>query len=191
MRIGRRIGGLTAAIVASGSALLAACEEAPPRGFIEYMEDAVAREATLVRCNQDRPGTALDVECANARRAAAAVAAREDHARRSALEEQSDRKRAELRAQIAAQQAAQRAAQEAAEQAARAAYEAQWGALPDGTEITVTTEVVVPPTMLQADRTQATDVQAADGAVALETTPAAAPAQTMPRPFRDGSATTP
>lgn len=139
MRIGRRTSGLTVSALAT-AALLMACEQPQPRGFIEYMEDSVAREATLVRCNQDRQGTTLDLECANARRAAAAVAARDDHARRRVLEEQSEYKRLALRAELAAQQAAERAAQEAAELAARAAYEAQWSVLPAGAEPSVSAE---------------------------------------------------
>ena len=45
------------------------------------MEDGLARDGVLTRCNQDRDATLTDVECANARRAAAAVALEVERAR--------------------------------------------------------------------------------------------------------------
>ncbi|MGD8324305.1 MAG: EexN family lipoprotein, partial [Gammaproteobacteria bacterium] len=106
--------------------LLGGCEEPQPISFAEFMDDSIAREGTLARCNEDRDATAADIECANARRAAAAIALREERARREALELESERKLAALREQVERERAATREAQLLAEAAARAAYEAQW-----------------------------------------------------------------
>jgi hypothetical protein len=105
---------------------LVACTELPPRTFTEFMEDAAAREGTLVRCNADRRATIDDIECANARRAAAAVALEVERARRAELEAESNRLRSELRDRIARQQAAEREAEELRRAMREAAYEAQW-----------------------------------------------------------------
>jgi hypothetical protein len=121
----KRCAALAFAWVTAG-ALTAGCEPARPRGFIDYMEDAIGREATLARCNADRAGTARDLECSNARRAAAAVAAREDSARRAALDRQSEQKLAALRAALAEHAEALRVEALEAEAADRAAYEASW-----------------------------------------------------------------
>lgn len=106
--------------------LLAGCEEPVPITFAEFMDDDIARDGTLARCNEDRDATAGDIECANARRAAAAIALREERARREALELESEQKLAQLRAEVERERAAAREAQLLAEAAARAAYEAQW-----------------------------------------------------------------
>ena len=112
--------------LAAAASLIVGCEAERPRSYSEYLDDAVAREATLVRCNANREATRLDAECVNARRAAAALAVKEDGDKRERLQEESDRKRAALRQRIAAQQAAQAAAAEAAQKAADEAYEARW-----------------------------------------------------------------
>ena len=123
----RVVGGCPGLLVVLGLAVLAsACEQPRPRSFTEYMDDPVARDGTLARCNQDRGATEEDPECVNARRAAAAVAAREEAAQREQRESESEQKRAAMRAQIAAQQAAAQRAEASAAAAAEAAYEAQW-----------------------------------------------------------------
>jgi hypothetical protein len=96
---------------------LSACQPPPPRSYSEYLEDDVAREATLQRCNSDRATSFGDLECKHARRAAAALAAQVEAAQRAELERESDRKRAAARERIAAQQEATRRAAEAAEAA--------------------------------------------------------------------------
>ena len=106
--------------------LLTACEEEQPVSFAEFMDDDIARDGTLARCNEDREATANDIECANARRAAAAIALRQERARREALELESERKLELLRQQVERERAAAREAQRLAEAAARAAYDAQW-----------------------------------------------------------------
>jgi hypothetical protein len=121
---------------------LAGCEEPRPRTFTEFMEDDFAREGTLARCNQDRAASAGDLECANARRAAMAIALNEERVRREELEAESERLRAELRARIAQQQEAERRAREAAEAMERLAYEAQWVdsrtlELPEGVDLLI------------------------------------------------------
>jgi len=110
-----------------GSCLLAGCVEEPrPRSYLEFMEDPIAREGTLARCNQDRNATADDPECINARRAASTAAARAAAARAEQHEVSSDLKREALRERITAQQAAAARAEEAAQEAEEAAYDAQW-----------------------------------------------------------------
>jgi hypothetical protein len=106
--------------------LLAGCEEPQPISFAEFMDDAIARDGTLARCNENREATAGDIECANARRAAAAIALREERARREALERESEQKLAALREELEFERAAAREAKLLAEAAARAAYDAQW-----------------------------------------------------------------
>jgi len=108
--------------------LLCGCEEPQPISFAEFMDDEFARDGTLIRCNENRAATRDDLECANARRAAAAIALREERARREALELESERKIAELRAEIERERAAARLAEQRAQAAARAAYDAQWEA---------------------------------------------------------------
>jgi len=108
--------------------LLSGCEEPQPISFAEFMDDEFARDGTLIRCNENRESTRDDLECANARRAAAAIALREERARREALELESERRIAELRAEVERERAATRLAEQRAQAAARAAYDAQWEA---------------------------------------------------------------
>ena len=106
--------------------LVAACEEPRPISFAEFMEDDIARDGTLARCNMDREATSGDIECANARRAASAIALRDERARREAYEAESERRIADLRAEVERERVTAQEAQQRAEAAARAAYEAQW-----------------------------------------------------------------
>ena len=81
-------------------------------------------DAAILRCSQDRVARKTDAECANARRAADAIAAREEEAKRQELEAESERKRDALRQQRERQQ--QRVA--AAEEQAKIEREAQMAA---------------------------------------------------------------
>ena len=61
---------------------VAACQQPNrPRGYEFFMEDGLAREGVLARCNQDRKASGDDQECENARRAAASLAATGEHER--------------------------------------------------------------------------------------------------------------
>jgi hypothetical protein len=81
------------------AAVLAACAPDPkPRTVFDFMEDGLAREGVLTRCNRDRDATLADEECANARRAAAAVALEAERARESELERSSEAKLAAVSA---------------------------------------------------------------------------------------------
>lgn len=116
----------TASAVVFLTAFTAACDRQAPRTFNDFMEDPIARDGTIARCNQDRDAFVNDPECANARRAAAAVAVREERERNEALTAESERKLLELRLELErAEEAARLAAEEAAARA-RAEYEAQW-----------------------------------------------------------------
>lgn len=118
--------------------LLVACVEEPlPRSFVEFMDDSLAREGVLARCNTDRAATANDIECINARRAAAAIAAQADAGQRERLEAQSEARRLAARQRADAQFAAERQAELVAEAEAQIAYEAQF-------ERTETPQVSVP-----------------------------------------------
>lgn len=87
---------LAVAICAIGS--LAACgDEPPPTSVIEFMEDSILLDATMVRCAQDGARTKYDAECLNAREAADRLAVAAEEARREELEAQSERKRLALR----------------------------------------------------------------------------------------------
>jgi hypothetical protein len=80
------------------AAALAACAPQPePRTSFDFMEDGPARDGVLARCNQDRDATLTDEECANARRAAAAIALEAERAREPALERASEAKLVALR----------------------------------------------------------------------------------------------
>ena len=129
-------GKLGALLLATG--LLVACVEEPlPRSFVEFMDDSLAREGVLARCNADRAATADDIECINARRAAAAIAAQADAGQRERLEAQSEARRLAARQRADAQLEAERQAALAAEAEAQMAYEAQF-------ETTETPQVGVP-----------------------------------------------
>jgi hypothetical protein len=117
-----RIAGLLAVAV-----WLVACDEpSKPRTFEFFMEDGLAREGVLARCNQDRRASNDDEECANARRAAATLAAEGESERSASREKESARKLNALRDRQDRQQQAAQDAQVAAKVAADAAYEAQW-----------------------------------------------------------------
>ncbi len=126
---------------------LVACNQPRPRTFTEFVEDAAAREGTLVRCNADRDASANDLECANARRAAASVALDAERARRAELEAESDRLRSELRDRTAQQQDAERRAEALRRAMLQAAYEAQWV---DPDDPDATPELEVPPGLFDA-----------------------------------------
>ncbi len=105
---------------------LAACEAEAPRSYSEYLEDPIAREATLLRCNSSRDASRGDAECINAKRAAAALAAQNDAEKRRRFEAESERKRAALRERIDARQAAERQQLTEMKRRASAAYEQRW-----------------------------------------------------------------
>ena len=109
------------------AAALAACAPQPePRTVLDFMEDGLAREGVLTRCNQNRDATSADEECANARRASAAFALEAERARAAGLEQASESKLLALREGQARTAAAEQEATAAARAAAEAAYEARW-----------------------------------------------------------------
>jgi hypothetical protein len=109
------------------AAAVAACAPAPePRSVLDFMEDGLARDGVLARCNEDRDATLSDVECNNARRASATLAAEADRGRNQDLERESERKLVALRERSDRQDEAERAAAAASRAAAEAAYEARW-----------------------------------------------------------------
>ena len=61
------------------------------------MDDGLAREGVLTRCNQNREETLNDVECNNVRRASATLALEAERARAPELEQRSEAKLAALR----------------------------------------------------------------------------------------------
>jgi len=105
----------------------AACEQpAKPRSYEFFMEDGLAREGVLARCNQDRNASVADLECENARRAAAAIGATGERERTQNYERESSRKLEELRDRAARREQAEEQAAAAAKAAEKDAYEAQW-----------------------------------------------------------------
>lgn len=73
------------------AALLVACAPKPEaRTVQDFTDDGLARDGVLARCNRDRDATSNDVECVNARRAAAAIALQAERARTAQLEQGSD-----------------------------------------------------------------------------------------------------
>jgi hypothetical protein len=78
--------------------VLAACSPKPePRTVFDFMDDGLARDGVLARCNQNREETLDDEECSNARRAAATIALEAERARAPELEQQSEAKLLALR----------------------------------------------------------------------------------------------
>jgi hypothetical protein len=72
---------------------MAACAPQPqPRTVLDFMDDGLAREGVLTRCNENREETLTDAECANARRAAATLALEAERARAPQLEHESEAK---------------------------------------------------------------------------------------------------
>jgi hypothetical protein len=113
------------------AAVLVACAPQPePRTVLDFMDDGYAREGVLTRCNQNRDETLADEECANARRAAAAIALEAERARAGALEQESEAKLLALRESQALRTAAEQDAATTARAAAEAAYEARWSGSP-------------------------------------------------------------
>src|SRR5262245_34565109 len=109
------------------TAWVAACQQpARPRSYEFFMEDGLAREGVLARCNQDRTASVDDEECENARRAAATIGASGERERSENYEKQSSRKLEELRDRAARRQQAEEQAAAAAKAAEKEAYEAQW-----------------------------------------------------------------
>jgi hypothetical protein len=113
-----------ALLVLAWQALATGCGRSAPLTFSDFVDDPIAREGTLARCNNDRAATRGDRECTEARRAAAAVAAQRQTARSEELARESERKRAAVRARAAAEERAHREARAEAEAAAAAAYDA-------------------------------------------------------------------
>ena len=119
--------GLRAGLALLVAAALAACAPQPePRTVLDFMDDGLARDGALTRCNQDRDATLTDEECANARRAAAIVALEGERARESTLERESADKLVALRQRQERQSIAEQSTAAAALATAEANYEARW-----------------------------------------------------------------
>src|SRR5690606_2359939 len=84
-------------IVAAAVAVASACSPPPPRSYDFFLNDSIARDGTLARCDRDPVAAQTDIECANARRAALAVRLEEERARREALEREAAAKIEALR----------------------------------------------------------------------------------------------
>ncbi len=109
------------------TAWVAACQQpSRPRTYEFFMEDGLAREGVLARCNEDRKASVDDQECENARRAAATIGATGERERTQNYERESSRKLEQLRDRAARQQQADEQAAAAAKAAEKEAYEAQW-----------------------------------------------------------------
>jgi hypothetical protein len=105
---------------------LGACSDPRPLSYAHFMEDRMSMDGVLARCNRERDETVNDLECANARRAAATYALRAERERHEELERESERKLNALRSQLATRERAAQEALAAAAAAAEAEYEAQW-----------------------------------------------------------------
>lgn len=110
------LGLLAAGMVTVFAGFATACSlpSPEPRSFFVFMEDAIAREGVLARCNQDRDSTLRDVECLNARRAAVAIAIERERGRSGSLARESERKLLALRARAGRDANAQPSAEAAA-----------------------------------------------------------------------------
>lgn len=87
-------------------------------------------EAAMVRCAEDRVSSKYDIECVNARQAAASIQAKEEAARAEELEARSEAKRRAVRQAQEAAAEAQRRALEEEERRKNEEYIAQFGEPP-------------------------------------------------------------
>lgn len=120
----------TVAAVCLLSVLGACGEETPPHTVLQFIEDPILLEATMVRCGQDRAASRYEAECINARDAVDYLAAAREQARREELEAESERKREALRRAQQAAADARRRLQEAREREEEAAYYGVFEPLP-------------------------------------------------------------
>jgi hypothetical protein len=111
-------------VLLAAAALAACAPQSEPRTAFDFREDGIAREGVLTRCSQDRDAALTDEECANARRAAAAIALEGVRARTSDLERAADAKPLALRQRDARRIASEHDAATALA-TAEAAYEAR------------------------------------------------------------------
>jgi ribonuclease HI len=126
---------MSCAIAAVGLSLVA-CNEPEPRSYAVFMDDRIARDGTLARCNENPREAQFDIECANASRAQAAIQLRLERERMAALERSS---RIEIERLTRERDEHDQRARELAEESLRqqaAAYEKLWGtpAAGDGAE---------------------------------------------------------
>ena len=83
-------------------------------------------DGTIAFCNENAEETLNNIECANARRAAAAIALRQERERREAFELESERKLEALRDEMAERERIVRETAVAAARAELEAYESMW-----------------------------------------------------------------
>jgi hypothetical protein len=105
---------------------LVGCDKKLPRSYNFFMDDRIAREGTLVRCDKNPVEAQADIECANAHRAAVEIALRAERERAVELARESERSMAAIRAQLAESQRIAREERERAAELAREAYEELW-----------------------------------------------------------------
>jgi len=81
------------------AAVVVACAppQPEPRSVLDFMEDGLARDGVLTRCNRDRDEALDEVECANARRAATTLALEAERVRAAEFDRESERKLAAMR----------------------------------------------------------------------------------------------
>ena len=106
--------------------LLAGCTEPELRSFNFFMEDKIAREGTILRCDASPEESQSDIECANARRADATIALELERARIAELERESERRIQELSRRIDERERLAREAALEAVRAERERYEELW-----------------------------------------------------------------
>lgn len=110
-------------LIAATSLAFAGCIEEPrPRAVTEFLDDPIALEAALTRCNANRTRTRNDPECENARAAVSRIEAAEDSKRQAELEAESERKREALRRRQMRAAEARRLAEEEARRREEALY---------------------------------------------------------------------
>jgi len=110
-------------LAVSAGACVAGCKGPEPRSYEYFLDDKIARDGVLARCEADPAAARTDIECANALRAALTIQLQEERARREALERESAERIESLRRQYEAErQAREEAAAAAARAAERALY---------------------------------------------------------------------
>jgi len=80
------------------AATVTACApQSGPRSVLDFMEDGLARDGVLTRCNRNSDKSLDEVECANARRAATTLAVEAERVRAAEFDRESERKLTAMR----------------------------------------------------------------------------------------------
>jgi hypothetical protein len=124
-----------------GMGLLMACsKEQPSHTVTEFLDDPILLEAAMVRCAQDRAGMRYEADCINARAAVSRIQVKEEAASQADLDASFERKRRALRRKQEQVAESERRAVETERLRKEAEYLAQFGGVPQPSDLPTTAE---------------------------------------------------